>query len=949
MLHESPARIAGLVSEIGAPVILLDRAVRVEAGAADLYLDRSDVAGRRRHLASLSAGEIALPLTHHSGVVRLLVFPAPGARLSTFPLGTLTERLDAALPDAIAEAEIWVERTLRAVADPAPGRPVILGEGEALLDPGLIARPDQGLLWVTVKAGSVRTGLRGDDPCRPCDAPVAVSAVLGGLATEDGASIDSRTSAALAAEGTISSALLAHQARLTRVLTASDAAEDAVEAASIAGKGSRDRALLAAAVAPLLREGSADISGQDSLAAAFRAVAEAGASTLPAGAPPDPTDETQPIEQRLADLAAWARLRPRRVSLKPGWWRWGGQSLLGFRRSDGAPVAVIAGTGWRGGYRIREGGHLRSVGSREAAALAEHGYVLQRRLPDTPIDGRGLLRFAFPLALPALLAVLGMGLVGSLLGLVTPIATEILFETVIPAASRPELLQLVAGIAALGLGGIVFELVRGFLLLRLTTLLDIDLESALWDRLLRLPVGFFRGYSTGDLALRAAAINHMRDAVGGTVIGTLLSAVFSVTSLGLILYYEWRLALVAAALVLCELAVITAVNLRLLNWKRQALEAEGRLQALSLQLIQGIAKLKVAGAEARGFSRWAPLFIERRALEFRQSNLSAKFSAFSAAFGIAATTIMIGIVGLGGIEIGVGRFVAFNAAYGQFMAATLSLGSALPAMLSLRPLYERAAPLLNASPEHLGTGETIRELRGGIELADIAFRYQADGPAVLDGVSIQARPGEFIGIVGTSGSGKSTLMRILLGFERPERGSVLFDDRNLTSLDLRSVRRQMGVVLQSSRTAGGTLMDSILNGAPLSEGDAWEAARVAGLDGDIQAMPMGMHTYVGEDGALLSGGQRQRLLIARAVVRRPRILLFDEATSALDNRTQQIVSEELGRLDATRIVIAHRLTTVQNADRIYVLDAGRIAEQGSYRELIERDGLFAALARRQIA
>ena len=311
----------------------------------------------------------------------------------------------------------------------------------------------------------------------------------------------------------------------------------------------------------------------------------------------------------------------------------------------------------------------RPVDARTAAAIVDHGYVLQRRLPDAAIDGGGLLRFAAPLAWPTLTAILIIGLVGSLLGLVTPIATEILFETVIPAASHPELLQLTAGIAALGLGGIVFELVRGFLVLRLATLLNTDLEGAVWDRLLHLPAGFFRNYAAGDLALRAAAINQMHDVVGGTAVSSLLSAVFSVSSLALILYYEWRLALVAIGLVLLQLVVTVGVNLRMLSWKQRALEKDGQLQALALQLIQGIAKLKVAGAEARAFARWSPLFIARRALGFRQSELSSAFSAFATAFGIASAALLIGIVGLGGIEIGIGRFVAFNAAYGQFMSA----------------------------------------------------------------------------------------------------------------------------------------------------------------------------------------------------------------------------------------------------------------------------------------
>ncbi|KAA0121846.1 NHLP bacteriocin export ABC transporter permease/ATPase subunit [Methylobacterium sp. P1-11] len=805
------------------------------------------------------------------------------------------------------------------------------------------------MLWVTVIQGAVLNDLAGAGSILPGEPPVPVTAATGGITAERGALISCSMSAGLAGGGILARAVLAHQDRLARTLSVSEVDREANETAAIAGKANRDRTILAATVAPLVARSVKGTRSGTSLEAAFCAVAEAAAVVLPSTPLPEGSETgTMPAERRLALLAAWAGVRFRRVRLSRAWWRRGGQPMLGFRK-DGAPVALIAGTGWRGGYHLWVDGRPQCFGMREAMALTGHADVLQRRLPDAPIDGRGLLRFAAPLAWPALIAILMIGLASSFLGLVTPIATEILFETVIPAASRPELIQLAAGIAALGLGGVVFELVRSFLLLRLATLLNTDLEGAVWDRLLRLSASFFRDYSAGDLALRAAAINQMRDAVSGTVISSLLSAVFSISSLALILYYEWRLALVAIGLLIVQLAVMMTVNLRLLGWKRRALETEGRLQALTLQLIQGIAKLKVAGAEARGFARWAPLFIERRALDFWQSRLAAGYSAFGTTFGIAAVALMIGIVGLGGIEIGIPRFIAFNAAYGQFMSATLSLGSTLPALFSLRPLYGRAAPLLAAHPENLGTRGVAHDLRGKIEISDVVFRYQADGPVILDGVSITVRPGEFVGIVGASGSGKSTLMRILLGFETPASGSVFFDDQEMGSLDLRVVRQQMGVVLQSSRAIGGTLMECILNGAPLTEANAWEAARLAGLDGDIQSMPMRMHTFVGEDGTLLSGGQRQRLLIARAVVRRPRILLFDEATSALDNRTQQIVSEGLERLDVTRVVIAHRLSTVQNANRIYMLDGGRVVEQGTYQELIEHNGSFASLLRQQIA
>lgn len=949
MLHEPSHLFTGKPIDASGRhgLVVEDRILRVEAGSADLYLDRPGRAGSRRHLTSLQAGDIAVPLGEDTAGLQFLVFPGADAQFSALEPEAFRHALDAAQADAIEAVEAWIGRAFRACGTPLEGHLGLLGEGPGLIDPGFVLRPAEGLVWVAVTEGALSTALPGSGPVQAGDTPVPVVAATGGIVSDHGARVVGSGSARLAQEGGLSLAFAGYQARLARSLAASVAAADAAEAAFVVGKPARDRAALAATVEPLLAAHARGEPRDTTLTAAFRAVAEASAVTLPSG--PPLLDESAPHDRQITALAAWAGVRPRRIRLSGGWWRRGGQPVLGVRKADGATVALIPGTGWQSGYRMWDGGVLRRVGEREAAALTEHGTVLQRRLPDGPINGRGLLRFVQPLALPILAAVLVVGLAGSALSLVMPMATEILFETVIPSSSRPELVQLAAGIAALGLGSVVFELVRSFLLLRLATLLNVDLEGAVWDRLLRLPAGFFRRYAAGDLAMRAAAVNQMRDAVGGTVINSLLSAVFSLSSLALILYYEWRLALVAIGFVTVQLVLMVLINLRILAWKRQVLETEGRLQALALQLIQGIAKLKVAGAEARGFARWAPLFIERRSLNLRQQSLSAAFSAFGTAFGIAATAVMIGIVGLGNLEIGIGRFVAFNAAYGQFMSATLALGGVLPALLTLRPLYERAAPLLRATPETVGGTGAALELRGGIEISDVVFRYHPDGPAILDGVSLTVRPGEFVGIVGTSGSGKSTLLRLLLGFEMPATGSIFFDDQEMASLDLRSVRRQMGVVLQSSRATTGTVIENILNGAPLTEAEAWEAARMAGLDADIRAMPMRMHTFVGENGALLSGGQRQRLLIARAVVRRPRIVLFDEATSALDNRTQQIVSEGLERLDATRIVIAHRLSTIQNADRIYVLEGGRIVEEGRYDDLLRRKGPFAELAREQLA
>jgi ABC-type bacteriocin/lantibiotic exporter with double-glycine peptidase domain len=295
-----------------------------------------------------------------------------------------------------------------------------------------------------------------------------------------------------------------------------------------------------------------------------------------------------------------------------------------------------------------------------------------------------------------------------------------------------------------------------------------------------------------------------------------------------------------------------------------------------------------------------------------------------------------------------GDFMSFNAAWATLGAAIVQLVTAVGAIGQAAPLYNRAKPILEAVPEVDTQKNDPGDLMGRIEVCHVFFRYTADGPMILKDVSIRIEPGEFVAFVGPSGSGKSTLLRMLLGFERPTSGAVYYDDQDLTEMDLACVRRNMGVVMQGANLMPGSIFNNIVGTRPLSIDDAWVAARMAGLEDDIKQMPMGMHTMVMEGGTTLSGGQRQRLMIARAIVSRPRILIFDEATAALDNRTQAIVNESLRKLNSTRVVVAHRLSTIQDADRIYVVDRGEIVETGNHQELIASNGLFAKMARRQM-
>jgi ABC-type bacteriocin/lantibiotic exporter with double-glycine peptidase domain len=295
-----------------------------------------------------------------------------------------------------------------------------------------------------------------------------------------------------------------------------------------------------------------------------------------------------------------------------------------------------------------------------------------------------------------------------------------------------------------------------------------------------------------------------------------------------------------------------------------------------------------------------------------------------------------------------GQFLAFMATFTQFLIAMLYFSTALTSVFGIVPLYERAAPILHEMPEVVAAKSDPGPLSGAIEVNQIHFGYSSDGPLALQDVCLSVRPGQFVAIVGPSGSGKSTLLRLLLGFERPHGGSIYYNGKDLTALNLQKVRQQMGVVLQDGVLMRGPLYLNIIGSLPLTIDDAWRAARMAAVDLDIKEMPMGMHTVVSEGGRGFSGGQRQRIMIARAIARNPRFLFFDEATSALDNETQAVVNSSLECLQTTRVVVAHRLTTIRRADCIYVLDKGRVVQQGTFEELIAQEGLFREMARRQM-
>ncbi|BAY23400.1 cyclic nucleotide-regulated ABC bacteriocin/lantibiotic exporter [Calothrix sp. NIES-2100] len=671
---------------------------------------------------------------------------------------------------------------------------------------------------------------------------------------------------------------------------------------------------------------------------------------------PPASEDFERVKDPVEVIARASQCRTRRVLLVGNWWQEEHGALLAYTKAN-QPVALLPDRGNR--YLLFDPESLtrRTVDALAIANLNPEAYVFYRPLPQFLSSAVDIFRFGIKGYEKDLVGIILLGIMASLLGMVTPQATAILVNDAIPDSNRSLLLQLGLGLFAAAFGQAAFQLAQQIVSLRVESAADASLQPAVWDRILKLSPAFFRQYASGDLVNRLLTISQIRGHLSGSTQRTLLSGIFALLNLGLMFAYSWQLALVGVGL--CFLVIIvTVVSSRMLVRKqRREEELDGDINGLTVELIQGVAKLRVAAAEERAFASWAKKYSQRTKLQSGIKRIDDSLTVFNEALPVVSSVliywfailfIQIAATQRTSSGLSAGIFLAFNSAFAVFLNGATEISNTLSEVLEIVPLWERAKPILQSQLESDPTKADPGRLTGRISLEHVTFRYREDGPLTLDDVSIYAEPGEFIAIVGPSGSGKSTVFRLLLGFETPLSGTVYYDGQDLAGLDVQAVRRQLGVVLQNVRISSAPLFDSIAAGALVSLDEAWEAARMAGFDADIKAMPMGMHTVISEGGTNLSGGQRQRLLIARSLVLKPKILLMDEATSALDNQTQAIVTESLDQLNATRIVVAHRLSTIRNADRIYVVEAGRVVQVGNFDELVKQDGIFARLVARQL-
>ena len=649
-------------------------------------------------------------------------------------------------------------------------------------------------------------------------------------------------------------------------------------------------------------------------------------------------------------IALASHLVVRRILLRGRWWLGEHGPIVAFTKTGGRPLALVPRRNGRGYESIDplDPRIQHPVDEALAADIADVGFMF---LPTLPLRGAGLLSL-LTLGLRDsnrdIARVIGLGLASGLLASVIPLAIAPIIDTVLPSGLRSILVELaLLLIVAVGAGAAI-DAVRNMSIVRVKTRLSSQMQQAVMHRLIGLAPGFYRRYSVGDLANRALGVDAIEQYLGDATLTAVLTAVFSLVSYAIVLSQDATVGLVCGAIAVITVVAFAGEAMLLVNLRRKTLALTGQLSAFVYQTLTGVAKIRAAAARNRVYVRWLHRFLEVRRLGAVAHKIEYRYSIFSAVWPSVATFVVIVTILLahnGNFEPG--KFFTILAAFGQMLAALLALGLNVASMVSVVPIYERFKPILDAVPERDVSGGDPGPLSGQISIHDLSFSYEGATRPALSHVSQEIAPGSFVAIVGPSGSGKSTLLRLLLGFETPSSGWIAYDNHALDSLDIVSVRRQMGAVLQTAKLMPGSIFDNISGNAILTRDEAWAAARRVALADDIEKMPMKLDTVIGANGAGLSGGQRQRIVIARAIAFAPKLIFFDEATSALDNATQAVVSETLRETNATRIVIAHRLTTVVDADKIIVMEGGRIVQEGTYQELLAVDGPFKTLAERQ--
>lgn len=653
------------------------------------------------------------------------------------------------------------------------------------------------------------------------------------------------------------------------------------------------------------------------------------------------------IEDQLEYVLHPSGVMYRRVELKKGWHKDAYGAMLGFRKSDNAPVALMPFGLTHYRFFDPAKNSYAVINSKNEDEFDVDAYAFYRPFPLKKLGIIDLLKFIVGVLEPADYVLVTLAaLVVTLVGMLTPRINLFLFSEVIEAKDISLLVSTGIFMLFASIGSMMFSSARSLIHTRIDTKMSISVEAATMMRILSLPAGFFKDYGSGELSSRSSYVNSLCNTLVSVILNTGLSSIFSLLYITQIFEYAPGLVVPSITITLVTVTFTVVSSLLQMRLSKKSMLLGSKESGLSYAEVSGIQKIKLSGAEMRAFSRWGDLYAKCAELDYNPPLFIKMNGVISSAISIAGTIIIYNAAIM--THVNVAEYYAFNAAYGMVSGAFMSLFSMALTAANIKPIFDMAEPILKTEPEVSENKEVLNKISGGIEVNNLTFKYKENSPVILDDISLKIKPGQYVAIVGKTGCGKSTLVRLLLGFEKPTRGGIYYDGKDINSVDLKSLRKHIGVVTQNGKLFQGDVFSNIVIAAPhLTLKDAWEAAVIAGIADDIRNMPMGMNTLISEGSGGISGGQKQRLMIARAVAPKPRLLIFDEATSALDNITQKKVSEALDGMKCTRIVIAHRLSTIKQCDRILVFDGGHIVEDGTYDELVEKKGFFADLIERQ--
>ena len=637
----------------------------------------------------------------------------------------------------------------------------------------------------------------------------------------------------------------------------------------------------------------------------------------------------------------------RKVTLEPGWSRDAMGVMVTSLADSGAVITVVRNGAGVYVYKDPKTGKNVTVHKPEEQKIGNEAYCFYRPLPLRSLTLKDLIRYmtdsvdSWDIA-----SFIIASLMVTLVGMILPKLNHILMGEVVKYGSLQLLGAVMSFMLFAMISSFMLSIIKSFVQSRIRTKLSVNVQAAAMMRVLSLPAGFFKKYSSGELSQYLSYVNSLCTTLVDSIFSTAITGVFSLVYLTQIFSYAKSLVIPSLVVSVLTLGLSIAGNMAQSQINKELMEISAQERGLTYALMGGVEKIRLSGAENRVFTKWLDLYTRGADLKFNPPVLVKFQKVFNAAITLTGTIVMYFIAVKSGVSVA--DYYAFNTAYAYVSSALSAITSVALAAATVKPSLELIRPLMEAEPEKHSGRESVATITGNIELSHVTFRYEKEGRKIIDDLSLKIPARQYVAIVGKTGCGKSTLLRLLLGFEQPESGAIFYDRKDIQTLDLGSLRKLIGTVLQEGELFSGSIFENITISAPnLTLQEAWDAAEIAGIADDIRAMPMGMSTVLQEGGGGISGGQKQRIMIARAVAPKPKLLLLDEATSALDNITQKQVSDALDRMRCTRIVIAHRLSTIRHCDRILVMDGGKIVEDGKYEQLIEKGGVFAELVERQ--